>query len=120
MLTSADCLVLLTRTVGLLSSSNSVEEFEAIVNERYDESALKEGYAPFCKHLFIVNDFTDAQVNVLPITPENEACLRTKYEARNDKEVRACHDLTPLRESERTNTIQLTHYIQTYHCSFQY
>jgi hypothetical protein len=67
--------------------SNSVEEFDEVVNERYDESALKEGYAPFCKHLFLVNDFTDAQVNVLPITPENEACLRTKYEARNDKEL---------------------------------
>jgi hypothetical protein len=59
-----------------------------IVNERYDESKLKEGYAPFCKHLFIANDFTDAVVNVLPITAENEACLRTKYEARNENEVR--------------------------------
>jgi hypothetical protein len=69
-------------------SSNSIEEFTQIVNERYDESNLKEGYAPFCKHLFIANDFTDAVVNVLPITPENEACLRSKYEARNEKEVR--------------------------------
>lgn len=78
------------------SSSNSVEEFTKIVNERYDEAALTDGYAPFCKHLFVVNDFTDAQANVLPITPENEACLRTKYEARNDKEVRTIRAIVSL------------------------
>jgi hypothetical protein len=65
----------------------SIAEFEEIVNARYDESLLMEGYAPFCKHFFIVNDFTDAEVNVLPITSENEGLLRTKYEARNEKEL---------------------------------
>jgi hypothetical protein len=65
----------------------TMAEFEEIVNARFDESLLKEGYAPFCKHLFIVNDFTDAEVNVLPITPENEGLLRTKYDARNDLEL---------------------------------
>jgi len=64
-----------------------MESFTEVVNQRYDESNLKEGYAPFCKHIFLLNDFTDARVNVLPITPENEHCLRTKYEARNEKEV---------------------------------
>lgn len=34
-----------------------------------------------------VNDFSDARVNVLPITEDNEHCLRTKYEARNAKEL---------------------------------
>jgi hypothetical protein len=29
------------------------KEFEAKVNEAYDEANLKPGYAPFCKHLFI-------------------------------------------------------------------
>jgi hypothetical protein len=65
----------------------SVEKFEQIVNERYREQDLKPGYAPFCKHLFIENDFTHATVNVLKITPENEEFLRTKYEARNEKEL---------------------------------
>uniref|UniRef100_A0A7S2W4A1 Uncharacterized protein n=1 Tax=Eucampia antarctica TaxID=49252 RepID=A0A7S2W4A1_9STRA len=68
--------------------SVSINEFEGIVNARYDETKLKEGYAPFCKHLFIENNFTDAQTCVLAITKENEHLLRTKYEARNDKEVR--------------------------------
>lgn len=65
-----------------------MQEFTDIVNERYDESLLQDGYAPFCKHLFVVNDFTDARVNVLRITPENEGMLRSKYEARNELEVR--------------------------------
>ena len=67
--------------------SLSVAEFEDIVNQRYDESLLQDGYAPFCKHIFVKNDFTDAKVNVLPITPENEHNLRTEYQARNEKEV---------------------------------
>ena len=67
--------------------SLSVAEFEDIVNNRYSESALKDGYAPFCKHIFVENDFTDAVVNVLPITRDNESLLRSKYEARNDKEL---------------------------------
>mmetsp|Transcript_16788 Transcript_16788/g.38462 ORF Transcript_16788/g.38462 Transcript_16788/m.38462 type:complete len:210 (+) Transcript_16788:219-848(+) len=67
--------------------SLSVKNFEEIVNERYDEANLKDGYAPFCKHIFLVNDFSDARVNVLPITEDNEHCLRTKYEARNAKEL---------------------------------
>lgn len=67
--------------------SLSVAEFEEIANQRYDESLLQDGYAPFCKHIFLKNDFTDAKVNVLPITTENEHNLRTEYQARNEKEL---------------------------------
>jgi Protein of unknown function (DUF3228) len=63
-----------------------IRDFEAAVNDQYRESALRDGYAPFCKHLFVEN-FTNAQVNVLPITPQYESLLRTKYEARNEKEL---------------------------------
>eukprot|EP01082_Thalassiosira_pseudonana_P007729 g6312.t1 g6312 contig23:176184-176987(-) len=65
----------------------SIKEFEQIVNSRFDPSNLHPGYAPFCKHIFLKNDFTDARVCVLPITPDNEHCLRTKYEARSEKEL---------------------------------
>lgn len=68
-------------------SSNSIAEFEEIVNARYKEEDLKEGYAPFCKHIFLQNDFTQAKVNVLKITPQNEGLLRSSYEARNEKEL---------------------------------
>ena len=67
--------------------SNSMEDFTRIVNERYSEELLQDGYAPFCKHLFLNNDFTDAKVNVLPITAENQHLLRSRYEARNEKEL---------------------------------
>ena len=65
----------------------SVSDFERIVNERFDAAALKDGYAPFCKHLFLVNDFTDARGNVLEITKANEGALQSRYEARNDQEL---------------------------------
>jgi hypothetical protein len=65
----------------------SIAQFEEVVNERFEEECLVGGYAPFCKHLFIGNDFTDATVNVLEITPENECHLRSRYEARNEKEL---------------------------------
>eukprot|EP00590_Aulacoseira_subarctica_P000597 CAMPEP_0172415242 /NCGR_PEP_ID=MMETSP1064-20121228/1705_1 /TAXON_ID=202472 /ORGANISM="Aulacoseira subarctica , Strain CCAP 1002/5" /LENGTH=175 /DNA_ID=CAMNT_0013152167 /DNA_START=400 /DNA_END=927 /DNA_ORIENTATION=- len=66
----------------------AVSDFTKIVNDRYcsNPAAFKDGYAPFCKHLFVPN-FTDARVNVLPITKENEHLLRTKYDARNEKEL---------------------------------
>lgn len=70
-----------------INSDISIQEFEEIVNSRYDPANLKPGYAPFCKHVFLVNDFTNARVNVLPITTENEHCIRTKYEARTENEL---------------------------------
>jgi len=64
-----------------------VKEFEDIANARYNEADLQDGYAPFCKHIFIQNDFTNAKVNVLKISPDNESLLRSTYDARNDKEL---------------------------------
>eukprot|EP00536_Pseudo-nitzschia_multiseries_P001472 jgi/Psemu1/250585/estExt_Genewise1Plus.C_190030 len=77
--------------------SQSVEEFEEIVNARYNAEDLKDGYAPFCKHLFFVNDFTgeDARVNVLP-AEGNEDKIRTEYAARNDKELPVLQRFIPL------------------------
>ena len=76
-----------SRRYGGTVFTTSISAFEDIVNARYDESHLKDGYAPFCKHLFIENDFTDAKVNVLEISEMNQDKLRSKYEARNEKEL---------------------------------
>lgn len=76
-----------SKSYGGTVFSKTIEEFETIVNQRYEEGKLKDGYASFCKHLFVENDFTDAVTNVLPITPENEGMLRSHYEARNEKEL---------------------------------
>ena len=40
---------------------------------------LVDGYAPFCKHVFVPN-FVGATVAYLPITPENEHLLKSAYE----------------------------------------
>jgi hypothetical protein len=76
--------------------TQSIKEFEEIVNQRYKEEDLKDGYAPFCKHIFIENDFSDARVNVLPISKDNEHMVRTHYQARNDKELPVLQRFIPL------------------------
>jgi hypothetical protein len=81
--------------------SNTISEFEDIVNARFNnnnkqEMMLKDGYAPFCKHLFVVNDFTDGKVNVLPISKTNEHLVRTEYVARNDKELPVLQRCIPI------------------------
>jgi hypothetical protein len=85
-----------SKTYGGTVFSQSIAEFEEIVNARYDEELLKGGYAPFCKHLFVTNDFTDAKVNVLALTKENEHLVRTDYVARSDKELPVLQRCIPL------------------------
>lgn len=82
---------------GTVFHQQTVAEFEAIVNARFvDESQLRDGYAPFCKHFFVVNDFTDARVNVLPLSKDNEHLVRTEYVARNEKELPILQRFIPL------------------------
>lgn len=47
---------------------------------------LAEGYAPFCKHLFVPN-FVGATVGALPITEENRHLLRSGYTSRRPEEL---------------------------------
>ena len=46
---------------------------------------LVDGYAPFCKHLFLEND-TATRAAFAPITDENRAALRSGYVARREGE----------------------------------
>lgn len=67
----------------------NMEDFTEKINSYYIENkdkCLKDGYAPFCKHIFIEN-FTDAPVGYLKITSDNEHLIRTSYEARTEKEL---------------------------------
>ncbi|EAR91276.1 flagellar associated protein (macronuclear) [Tetrahymena thermophila SB210] len=65
---------------------STVEEMQEHLNKIYDPSKLVDGYAPFCKHLFIPN-FTQTKLSTSKITPENEHLLKTIYEARTEKEL---------------------------------
>lgn len=48
---------------------------------------LVDGYAPFCKHIFMPCTIPGIVSPVSEITPENEHLLRTRYEARSPKEL---------------------------------
>eukprot|EP00238_Polyblepharides_amylifera_P010950 CAMPEP_0196590790 /NCGR_PEP_ID=MMETSP1081-20130531/67569_1 /TAXON_ID=36882 /ORGANISM="Pyramimonas amylifera, Strain CCMP720" /LENGTH=213 /DNA_ID=CAMNT_0041913989 /DNA_START=309 /DNA_END=950 /DNA_ORIENTATION=+ len=50
------------------------------------EAPLVDGYAPFCKHVFVPN-FVGARLSVLKITEENEPLLRSGYSARTPAEL---------------------------------
>lgn len=63
-------------------------DFEAQINDIHasGDSPLVDGYAPFCKHLFVPN-FCGARLNYLKITPENESRMRSGYDARREEEL---------------------------------
>jgi hypothetical protein len=61
-------------------------QFLTQVQAGYSPSCLVDGYADFCKHIFVPN-FTDAPVLALEITNENQHLLKTGYEARTEKEL---------------------------------
>eukprot|EP01080_Neovahlkampfia_damariscottae_P008997 gene8997-1096_t len=66
----------------------SKEDFINKINELFETNnyKLKDGYAPFCKHVFVPN-FCGAKVSVLEITKENEHLLETGYQSRTPKEL---------------------------------
>lgn len=47
---------------------------------------LVDGYAPFCKHVFIPNEYDDVAVSALPITDANRHLLETAYARRRPEE----------------------------------
>lgn len=66
------------------------EEFEDAVNAFVASSSyeLRDGYAPFCKHVFVPNTFLPSLTSTArEITPENRSRLRSAYEARTSKEL---------------------------------
>ncbi|GIX62138.1 DUF3228 domain-containing protein [Babesia caballi] len=66
----------------------SKETFLQELRARLQTGAAKlaDGYAPFCKHLFVEN-FTEASSGALPITQDNVHLLRSGYVARTEKEL---------------------------------
>jgi hypothetical protein len=65
-----------------------MKAFADKINDYYlnTPNCLKDGYAPFCKHIFIKN-FTDMPANYLKINEEYEKLIKTVYEARTEKEL---------------------------------
>lgn len=52
-----------------------------------DRPVLVDGYAPFCKHIFMPNFSKDILQGELSITKVNEHLLKSSFEARKDDEL---------------------------------
>ncbi len=76
------------KTKSSLFINYDMKAFAEKINEYYlnTSNCLKDGYAPFCKHIFIKN-FTDLPANYVKISEENEHLIKTVYEARTEKEL---------------------------------
>ena len=63
-------------------------EFAQRIQAIWDEgqTELKDGYAPFCKHVFVKN-FTPAIPTFIPITESNIQYLKSGYQARRPSEL---------------------------------
>jgi len=75
------------------NNMNSIESKEG--KEGKKDNILKDGYAPFCKHIFIKN-FTDLKPGSIEITSEIEHLIKTKYEARTENELPVLSRYLPL------------------------
>ena len=68
-----------------------MEELEHKVNALYNdlggEAALADGYAPFCKHLFVPCFLEGAHAEAVAITEENKGALLSEYQARTEQEL---------------------------------
>ena len=73
------------------------DNFTEKINDYYlsDKTLLKDGYAPFCKHLFIEN-FTDMTPGCIKINESTENLIKTCYEARTEKELAVLRRYIPL------------------------
>ena len=65
-----------------------MEEFTDHCDQFYKENTdkLRDGYAPFCKHLFIPN-WTSAVSGFVKLTDENTQYLKSGYDARRENEL---------------------------------
>ena len=72
-----------------------VNKFEEMVNSFYtSEDQLKEGYAPFCKHLFVPN-FANVKCGYVEKTPENIPLIESGYESRKEGELAVLVEYIP-------------------------
>lgn len=68
--------------------SYDVEMFEDTINNEFHSKKLSlvDGYAPFCKHVFIKN-FADVTCGYAEITEQNKHLIRSCYESRKEDEL---------------------------------
>lgn len=72
--------------VGTRMNCDKQEFLDQVHAEFKNGSGLVNGYAPFCKHLFVRNEY-DCTVGAIPITPENKHLLVSGYTRRRPEEL---------------------------------
>ena len=80
------CLKQFSPEAGGAALQCSPAELESKANALWRTVQLKDGYAPFCKHLFIEN-FTNTPAQAIAITEDNKGLLQSGYEARTSSEL---------------------------------
>ncbi len=66
----------------------SIDAFEAKINEFYESGnyPLVDGYASFCKHLFVPN-FANVKCGYMKVTEDNKSLVESCYESRRPEEL---------------------------------
>eukprot|EP01130_Rhizamoeba_saxonica_P013661 TRINITY_DN584_c0_g1_i1.p1 TRINITY_DN584_c0_g1~~TRINITY_DN584_c0_g1_i1.p1 ORF type:complete len:205 (-),score=46.90 TRINITY_DN584_c0_g1_i1:1042-1656(-) len=62
-----------------------MEKLNVLLTE--NEPTLSEGYAPFCKHIFVPNFVENLKVGAVEITNDNQHLLKSEYVARTEQEL---------------------------------
>merc|ERR1712129_469851 len=63
------------------------DKINEICHDKANDIELIDGYAPFCKHLFVPNFIQDLKCPIIEINAENEQYLRTDYVKRREEEL---------------------------------
>ncbi len=77
----------LTKSEFMAKVLSYYDDAHDVAEEFRDRPVLVDGYAPFCKHIFMPNFCDDILQGELEITDANEHLLRSTYEARNEDEL---------------------------------
>lgn len=70
-----------------IKKEDFVSQLNQYLNENFENIQLVEGYAPFCKHIFIPNFVKGVKVGNMKITESNEKFLKSGYLKRTEKEL---------------------------------
>ncbi len=62
------------------------QEFESVINRLRSKGLVRDGYADFCKLLFVKN-WTNAKTGTLPIHCDNIELVRSGYKSRTENEL---------------------------------
>lgn len=89
---------------------------QSVADEYRDAPVLIDGYAPFCKHVFMPNFIDGVRDDAIEITKENEHLIRTKYEARKEGELPVLRRFFPKGKVEAPESAYLDLICKLYAC----